>query len=98
MASLVPQQPDAARKETSRAQDTDAQIRRFAANLRRARTAAGMTQESLANACDLYRTYVSILEQGKTDPRMTMICRLAEALGVAPADLLGDGGESAQPR
>jgi transcriptional regulator with XRE-family HTH domain len=61
---------------------------RFAANLRDARTAVGMTQEALAEACGLSRTYVSTLERAGRDPRMSMIVRLADGLGIAPGELL----------
>jgi transcriptional regulator with XRE-family HTH domain len=60
----------------------------FAANLRRARLVAGMSQEDLANACGLQRTYVSTLERGVKDPRISTVGRLADALGIGPGELL----------
>ena len=55
-------------------------IQRFAANLRRARLARGLTQERLAEACDLHRTHISLLEQAKRDPKLTTITKLASGL------------------
>ena len=63
---------------------------RFAANLRRHRTRAGLSQERLARECGLHRTEISLLERGGREPRLSTIVRLARALGVRPAALLDD--------
>lgn len=60
---------------------------RFAANLRRARTAAGISQEELGNRCDLHRTEISLLERAGREPRLGTIVKLAGALGTTPGDL-----------
>lgn len=60
----------------------------FAANLRRARRAAGMLQEDLAHRADIDRTYVSALERAVYAVSIDVIDRLATALGIEPADLL----------
>jgi transcriptional regulator with XRE-family HTH domain len=61
---------------------------RFAANLRRLRAAAGLSQEDLAFRAGIHRTQVSLLEGGKRMPRVfTLVC-VAGALGVTPDDLL----------
>jgi len=49
---------------------------------------AGLTQEELAYACDLDRTYVSLLERGKRQPTLTTIYSVSDALGVKPWLLL----------
>lgn len=61
---------------------------RFAANLRRRRSDAGLSQEALAAAARLHRTEISLLERSERDPRLTTIVRLARALRIRPADLL----------
>lgn len=66
----------------------DPVLANFIANLRRARRAAGMTQEALAIACQMERTYISYLERGQAEPKLRMIVRLAEGLRVSPAALL----------
>ena len=61
---------------------------RFAANLRRLRGVAGLSQEDLAFRAGIHRTQVSLLEGGRRMPRVfTLVC-LAGALGVTPNDLL----------
>ncbi|MBS1677921.1 MAG: helix-turn-helix transcriptional regulator [Actinobacteria bacterium] len=61
---------------------------RFAANLRRLRTNAGLSQEELAFRAAIHRTQISLLEGGGRMPRvLTLVC-LAGALGVTPDDLL----------
>jgi transcriptional regulator with XRE-family HTH domain len=60
---------------------------RFGVNLRKARRAAGITQEELGFRCDLHRTEISLLERGGREPRLTTILKLAGALGVTPESL-----------
>jgi transcriptional regulator with XRE-family HTH domain len=61
---------------------------RFAENLRAQRLRCGFSQEALADASDMHRTEVSLLERGGRDPRLATIVRLARALGIKPAALL----------
>jgi ribosome-binding protein aMBF1 (putative translation factor) len=63
-------------------------LARFAANLRRARARAAMSQEALAAAADMHRTAVSRLETRERAPEFRTLVRLARALGVTPASLL----------
>jgi transcriptional regulator with XRE-family HTH domain len=60
----------------------------LAANLRNARQQAGMSQEGLADAAAIDRTYVSALERARYAATVDVIERLAEALGVNPSTLL----------
>ncbi|HEX4187416.1 MAG TPA: helix-turn-helix transcriptional regulator [Solirubrobacteraceae bacterium] len=60
----------------------------FAANLRRHRERAGLSQEALADACDLHRTEISLLERRKRSPRLETIAILARGLGISPSELL----------
>jgi transcriptional regulator with XRE-family HTH domain len=60
---------------------------RFAANLRRARTASGISQEELGNRCDLHRTEISLLERAGREPRLGTIVKLAGALDTTPGEL-----------
>jgi transcriptional regulator with XRE-family HTH domain len=60
---------------------------RFAVNLRRVRTAAGVSQEELGYLCDLHRTEVSLLERAGREPRLATIVKLAGALKTTPAEL-----------
>jgi transcriptional regulator with XRE-family HTH domain len=64
------------------------QRERFAANLRTARQARGLSQEGLAANCDIHRTEVSLLERGGREPRLEMLVKLARALETTPERLL----------
>jgi transcriptional regulator with XRE-family HTH domain len=59
--------------------------KQFAANLRQQRERAGLSQEALADACDLHRTEISLLERCKRSPRLETIVILARGLGLASA-------------
>jgi Helix-turn-helix. len=61
----------------------------FAANLRRYRDRSGLSQEALADACELHRTEISLLERSKRSPRLETIVILAKGLGLSsPGELL----------
>jgi transcriptional regulator with XRE-family HTH domain len=65
----------------------------FGDRVRELRLAAGLSQEALAEASGLHRTYVSSLERGQRNVGLDNIHALAAALGVEPARLF-DLGES----
>lgn len=52
----------------------------LAAKLRHARKASGLSQEALALAADVDRTYVSQLERGVANPSLLILGRIAHAL------------------
>jgi transcriptional regulator with XRE-family HTH domain len=60
---------------------------RFAANLRRARAAAGISQEELGYRCELHRTEISLLERAGREPRLATMVKLAGALDTTVAAL-----------
>ena len=68
--------------------------RQVGRNVRSRRVAKGWSQEQLAFASGLHRTYVSGVERGVRNPTVLIIGQLADALGVAPSQLLeiGDSG------
>ena len=55
------------------------------ANLYRARTRAGMTQERMAEAAELDLRFLQRVERGKTNLSVLTLVALAEALSVPPA-------------
>lgn len=69
-------------------------LRAFGARVRALRERAGVSQEALADRAGLHRTYVGSVERGERNISLANIHRLADALGVAPAELLlNDGNE-----
>ena len=57
-------------------------------NVVRLRAQKGWSQEQLAEASNLHRTYVSQIETGARNPTLNIIQRLSGALGVDPYELL----------
>lgn len=64
----------------------------FAQNLRRLRTASGLTQERLAERTKIDPGEISRLERGVRDPQLRTIVRVARGLGVPVCELLADVG------
>ena len=60
----------------------------FATNLRRLRHEKGLSQDDLAYEAEVSRSYLSQLEKGAFYASLKIVGRLAEALGVKPAELL----------
>ena len=63
----------------------------LATNLRQARLELDMSQEDLAAAAGIDRTYVSGIERGVRNPTITVLARFAYALGTTSAALLTKG-------
>ena len=63
---------------------------RLGINLRRLRKARGLGQEKFALEFEIARTYVSGIERGVRNPTVTVVQRLADALGVSIAELFAD--------
>jgi len=57
-------------------------------NLKRIRTKKRMSQGDIARALDVHRAYVSGIENGKRNPTLATIQKLADALGVLVGELL----------
>ncbi|WP_157220442.1 helix-turn-helix transcriptional regulator [Flavisphingomonas formosensis] len=66
----------------------------LARNLKRLRTAQGLSQEALAYAAGIDRTYVSALERRKYSLSIDRLDQLASSLGVEPYVLLMPGTTS----
>jgi len=65
---------------------------RFAANLREARKARGLSQEALGGLADLHPTYVGSVERGERNVSIDNMERLANALGLDVVELLRTEG------
>lgn len=70
----------------------DEQVRVFGENMRAARHRAGLSQIGLAEATGLDRAAISFLERADRAPDLSTLLRVAKALKVKPADLLGGIG------
>lgn len=60
---------------------------RFGDAVRRARAAAGLTQEDLADKAGLDRSYVGGVERGERNPTLEVIAKLAKGLGISLSEL-----------
>lgn len=56
--------------------------RSLGSRLQRLRQEQGLSQEELADRAGLHRTYVSGVERGVRNPTITVVAKLAAALGV----------------
>lgn len=61
---------------------------RLGSNLRHLREAKKLSQEKFAFEAGIHRTYVSDIERGARNPTITVVEKLAAALGVTASDLL----------
>ncbi|MFF8803135.1 MULTISPECIES: helix-turn-helix domain-containing protein [unclassified Methylobacterium] len=60
----------------------------IALNVRRIRTEKGLTQDALADLCELDRTYVGSIERGQRNLTIDSLERLSNGLGVEPWQLV----------
>jgi transcriptional regulator with XRE-family HTH domain len=72
----------------SRVRGTPTARQRFAARVREERLSKGFSQEALAEAADLHRTYISSIERCERNVTVDNMERIAIALGVDISDLL----------
>jgi len=57
-------------------------------NMKRIRSKKGMSQGDIARALEVDRGYISNIENGKKNPTIATIQKLANALGVSADELL----------
>ncbi len=55
---------------------------RIGLNLQRLRRERGLSQEELAHRANIHQTYLSGVEQGKRNPSVVVLQRIAEGLGL----------------
>ena len=66
---------------------TEARRARLGQTIRRLRAEAGISQRALALMTGTSKTYVWMLENGRANATVGVLCRVADALGVRVADL-----------
>lgn len=72
--------------------------RAFGLRIKQLRDETGLSQEDLADAAGLFRTYMSRIETGLANPTLTVICALSEALGISSSELLMPPNDRVPPR
>lgn len=60
-------------------------------NIRRIRLEKGLTQKQVAQACGTADAYIRAYELGKYNPKPATVAKIANAMGVTPAELYGRG-------
>jgi transcriptional regulator with XRE-family HTH domain len=60
----------------------------FGKSLREVRLSRALSQEGLALALGFDRTYISLLERGKRNPSLFVMCKIADHLEVEVSDLM----------
>lgn len=71
---------------------TNQQLLMFGNAVRRRRIALGLSQEALADICELDRTYIGGIERGERNVAIINILKLAKALKTTPAKLFDEAG------
>jgi transcriptional regulator with XRE-family HTH domain len=61
---------------------------RLGRNLRRLREERKLSQEAFAHEAQIHRTYISDIERGARNPTITVVEKIALALGVTAASLV----------
>ncbi|MGA2701473.1 MAG: helix-turn-helix transcriptional regulator [Isosphaeraceae bacterium] len=56
--------------------------------LRKAREAAGMSQETLGFEAGVHRIYISLLERNVKSPTLNVLFRICKALGISASELI----------
>ena len=57
-------------------------------NLKRIRTEKGISQGDIVRALGMPKSFVSSIENGKTNPTLATITKLAKAIGVSVGELM----------
>jgi transcriptional regulator with XRE-family HTH domain len=65
-----------------------ATIKDIGARIAAFRKERGMTQEDLAGACEMDRSYLSEIENGHKNPSVSVLLKIAEALSIKPSELI----------
>jgi len=61
---------------------------KLGSNLKRIRTQKGISQGDIGRELKVSRGFISTIENGKTNPTLSTITKLAKALGISSDELL----------
>jgi transcriptional regulator with XRE-family HTH domain len=67
-------------------------LKALGAAIQRARKAQDISQEDLADKADLDRAYLSSIERGGQNAGVMLLLRIAQALDITLAELVGSAG------
>ncbi len=65
-------------------------LRNFGINVKSQRLKRGISQEELAEKCDISRNSISLIETGKLNPTIIKVVDIANALNISVESLLAD--------
>ncbi len=65
-----------------------AESKKLGNNLKRIRTEKGISQGDIARELDVSRGFISNIENGKTNPTLATIAKLAKVVGVSADQLI----------
>src|SRR5262245_55501088 len=71
-----------------RSMPRDPIVKRFGKRLHALRVQRDMSQEDLAAKADVHFTYISLLERGLRDPKLSSMVKMSRALGISLSDLV----------
>lgn len=60
----------------------------FGSHVKKVRLSQNLSQDQLANLCELDRTYISGIERGKRNLSLINIVKLANSLSITPSELM----------
>jgi transcriptional regulator with XRE-family HTH domain len=75
-------------KNRAQVQPTTGPKRAFGIVLRAARQEKGLSQEQLAEAAALDRSFISLVERGIQSPNIVILLKIANVLGVSASELI----------
>ena len=64
------------------------EAKKLGENLKRLRMAKDISQGDIARALDVHKGYISNIENGKVNPTLATIAKLAKAIGVSVGKLM----------
>ena len=64
------------------------EVRKLAENLKRIRAEKGISQGDIVKSTGIDKAMISNIENGKTNPTLTTIAKLAKAIGVSIGELM----------
>lgn len=62
--------------------------KKLGSNLKKIRTKKGISQGDIARELEVSRGFISTIENGKTNPTLATIAKLAKAVGISVIELL----------